>query len=98
MLYEVITQRQAQDSNQDLKAAVARVSQARARARISEADLLPRLDLDPTAQRGRSSDALSGGQGVTSTTLRLPFDLDYEVDLWGRVRRSVEASNAEYLV
>jgi multidrug efflux system outer membrane protein len=83
-------------ANQDLKAAVARVDQARALARISETGLYPRLDLDPSVQRGRSAADLSGGVSVTRTTLRLPLDLGYEIDLWGRVRRSVEASTALY--
>jgi multidrug efflux system outer membrane protein len=83
-------------ANQDLRAAVARVDQARAAARISESDLYPRLDLDPSEQRNRTSADLSGGQSVTRTTIRLPLDLSYEVDLWGRVRRSVEAGAAQY--
>jgi multidrug efflux system outer membrane protein len=89
-------QERALAANQDLKAAVARVDQARALARISETGLYPRLDLDPSVQRGRSAADLSGGVSVTRTTLRLPLDLGYEIDLWGRVRRSVEASTALY--
>jgi len=89
-------QQQARTANQDLKAAVARVDQARAAARITETDLYPRVDLNPSAQRGRGAADLNGGKANTSTTLRVPFDLGYEVDLWGRVRRSVEASTAQY--
>jgi multidrug efflux system outer membrane protein len=82
-------QERARSANQDLQAAVARVDQARAAARISESALYPRIDLDPSAQRGRSN-------GTTATVLRVPFDLGYEIDLWGRVRRTVEAGTAEY--
>lgn len=90
-------QRRAGAANQSLKAAVARVEQARAAARISEADLLPRIDLNPAASRGRTPAALTSlGRGFTSTVLSVPFDLSWEVDLWGRVRRSVEAATAEY--
>jgi multidrug efflux system outer membrane protein len=89
-------QQQALAANQDLKAVVARVDQARAAARITEADLYPRIDLNPSAQRGRGSADLNGGKASTVTTLRAPFDMGYEVDLWGRVRRSVEVSTAEY--
>jgi multidrug efflux system outer membrane protein len=90
-------QERARTANQDLKAAVARVDQARAAARISEADRLPRIDLDPALSRGRTPDALAAlERGFTSTVLSVPFDLSYEVDLWGRVRRSVEAATAEY--
>lgn len=90
-------QERARSANQDLKAAMARVDQARAAARISEADRLPRVDLDPALSRGRTPDALAPlERGFTSTVLSVPFDLSYEVDLWGRVRRSVEAATAEY--
>lgn len=82
-------QQRALKENQTLKAAVARVDQARAAANISETTLYPRLDLNPAARRGRSS-------AETTTTLRLPLDLSYEIDLWGRVRRSVEAGTALY--
>lgn len=83
-------------ANQDLKAAIARVDQARAAAGIISSNLYPRLDLDPSAQRSRTSADLSGGQAITGSTLRLPLDLSYEIDLWGRVRRSVEAGTAQY--
>ncbi len=89
-------QDRALSANQNLKAAIARVDQARAAARITESTLYPRLDLDPSGQRSRSSADLSGGQAVTMTTLRMPLDLSYEIDLWGRVRRSVESSTAQY--
>jgi multidrug efflux system outer membrane protein len=89
-------QQQALAANQDLKAAVARVDQARAAARISESNLYPRLDLNPSGVRSHSAADLSGGKSSTMTTLSVPFDLGYEVDLWGRVRRSVEASTAQY--
>src|SRR3982750_4569349 len=48
-------ERQAAENNQDLKAAVARVTQARALARSAKADFFPSLTLDPSASRGRIS-------------------------------------------
>lgn len=36
-----------------------------------------------------------GAAGRTTTSVRIPFDLAYEVDVWGRVRRSVEAATAQ---
>lgn len=89
-------QQRARSANQNLQAALARVSQARAAAGISSSALYPRLDLDPAGLRGRTAAELSGGEGITTTVLRTPLDLSYEVDLWGRVRRSVEAGNAQY--
>jgi len=46
---------QALQANQNLKAAVARVDQARATARVARADLLPRLNFDPSFNRQRYS-------------------------------------------
>jgi len=71
-----------------LTAAFARLEQARALYRASEAEQLPSVDLDPSFRRGRTA-------GVTSSLFSLPLDLAYEIDLWGRVRRSVEAASAE---
>ena len=46
---------QALRANQELKAAVARVDQARATARVARSDLLPSLSLDPSFTRQRYS-------------------------------------------
>ncbi len=99
---------EATTNSPDLRAAFARVEQSRATARISRADLFPSLNLDPSANRTR----FSGNRPVQpeSTTFGyaagdfiLPLDLSYEIDLWGRVRRSfraareqAQASAAEY--
>jgi multidrug efflux system outer membrane protein len=89
----------ADAANPDLRAAVARVAQARAIARISEADFYPTISLDPSVSRERFSPnrAVQPGspvKGYTFNNFSVPLDLSYEVDVWGRVRRSVEASAA----
>jgi outer membrane protein, multidrug efflux system len=89
-------------SNQTLKAAVARLAEARSFARISTASFYPQLSVNPSAERQRLSGnrAAVGGAfpttPVTQNIFQIPFDLNYEVDLFGRVRRSVEAANATY--
>ncbi len=92
---------QAQASNQTLRAAVARVSEARAVARQSEANFFPSLDFNADGSRQRASPnngtiaAQSGGHAMPQTfnsATVVPFDLSYEVDLWGKVRRAFEAS------
>ena len=89
-------ERQATSNNQDLKAAVARVSQARALARSARADFFPSVSFEPSAFRGRSSDnVLNGFPSQTGNDFRVPLDLSYELDVWGRVRRSFEAANAD---
>ncbi len=85
---------QALASNTDLRAAMARVAEARAATRSVRSQFYPVVTLDPSATRARTPAGRSG-EAATATTVRVPFDLSYEVDIWGRVRRSVEASNAQ---
>jgi len=87
---------QALQANQNLRAAVARVDQARATARLARADLLPGLNLDPSFTRQRYSPNQSPSYGpLTANTWQAPLDLSYEIDLWGRVRRGFESARAD---
>lgn len=86
----------AVEANQDLKRAVARVTEARALARASKADRYPHLNAGATYTRGRQSENREGvPPGIVSDDFSTSFDMSYEVDLWGRVRREVEAANAD---
>ncbi|HXP59205.1 MAG TPA: efflux transporter outer membrane subunit [Dongiaceae bacterium] len=86
----------AVDANQSLKAAVARVDQARATARVARSELLPGLNLDPSFTRQRYSPNASPSFGsLTANTWQAPLDLSYEIDLWGRVRRGFESARAD---
>lgn len=89
-------ERQAAENNQELKAAIARVTQARAVARTARADFFPSLTLDPSATRVRYSESVFalGGDHVIND-FRVPMDLSYELDFFGRVRRSFEGANAD---
>jgi NodT family efflux transporter outer membrane factor (OMF) lipoprotein len=88
---------QAVAGNQDLKIAEARFRQARAMIRYNRASEFPTISTNPSVASLRDSQnqpyfalpARPTGQFV------LPFDLSYEVDLWGRVRRTVNASREE---
>jgi NodT family efflux transporter outer membrane factor (OMF) lipoprotein len=86
-------------SNQDLKAAEARFRQARAMIRFNRAAEFPTISTAPTIANERESanqpyfPSSLANNGTGSFTL--PFDLSYEVDLWGRVRRIVNASREE---
>jgi multidrug efflux system outer membrane protein len=83
-------------SNQNLKAAIARVNQARAAARVARSDLLPSLSLAPSYARQRFSPNQSPSFGaLTANNFSVPLDLSYEIDLWGRVRRGFESARAE---
>ncbi len=91
---------QALALNQTLQAAVARVIQARASVRVTRADIFPAVNVDPSAGRARQSGTRPNppgfaGTAFTANTITLPLDVSYEVDLWGRVRRSVESARAQ---
>ena len=87
---------QAVQVNQSIQAAVARLERARAVARLPKADLLPTLEMNPSYDHFQRTLGSFGGVGnLTNDEFRLPFDLSYEVDLWGKVRRSFEAARAE---
>ena len=87
---------QAVIANQELKAAVARVDQARATARVARSELLPSLTLEPGGNRQRFSPNQVPSFGpLTANTFRAPLDLSYEIDLWGRVRRGFESARAD---
>ena len=89
-------ERQALEANQDIQQAIARVEQARALARVSASEFVPSLTAEPSAQKFQRSRSGFGGAGsFKGESYSLPFDLSYEIDLWGRVRRSFEAARAE---
>jgi len=85
----------AGESNQDLKAAVARVAQGRAAVQSTRSGLFPTIMLDPSVTRSRSSGNGPSGKSTTGTLIQSPLDLSYEVDIWGRVRRAIESSQAQ---
>jgi NodT family efflux transporter outer membrane factor (OMF) lipoprotein len=82
-------------SNQNLKAAEAQYQQARAILRYSRADYYPTVTAGPSATRTRTSanrPAFSKAfSGITFNDFVLPFNVSYEVDVWGRIRRTVES-------
>ncbi|MDB6066865.1 MAG: transporter, hydrophobe/amphiphile efflux family [Pedosphaera sp.] len=87
---------QALTANQELKGSVARVDQARATARVARGDLLPDISFDPSFTRQRFSQTQVPNFGVTTANnFSTPLDLSYEVDLWGRVRRSFQSARAD---
>jgi multidrug efflux system outer membrane protein len=92
---------QATTANRSLEAAVDRVIQARAIARITEADFFPGVELVPSAVRFRQSGTRPVQPGstpartYTANTFSVPLDLSYELDIWGKVRRAFEAANAD---
>ena len=84
-------------ANQNLKAALARLQQARAQTRIQRAGLFPTLNVGSTVTRDRvsvNSRNYVPGLRPTYGNFDLEADLSYEIDLWGRVRNSVSSARA----
>jgi outer membrane protein TolC len=90
-------EQQIEISNQDLKAADARFREARDLIRFNRASEFPTVSLAPSISSLRdSSNEPYAPTGIKQTgDFVLPFDLSYEVDIWGRVRRQVAASREE---
>jgi NodT family efflux transporter outer membrane factor (OMF) lipoprotein len=86
-------------SNQNLKVAEARFRQARAMIRFNRSAEFPTITTSPSIANERLSanqpyfPQSLANNGTGSFTL--PLDLSYEVDLWGRIRRTVSASKEE---
>ena len=85
-------------SNQNLKSAEAQFQQARAALRYNRADYYPTVTAGPSATRTRvSANAPTGSllRGVTYNDFVFPFDVSYQADVWGRVRKTVESSREQ---
>ncbi|GKS64163.1 RND transporter [Nitrospira sp.] len=88
--------RMALAENYDLQRAVATVDEFRARALVSQTDWLPQITAAASMPAGRKANFLFPG-------FASPFNyytvgnLAWEVDLWGRIRRSTEAARADLL-
>jgi|tagenome__1003787_1003787.scaffolds.fasta_scaffold20989195_5 multidrug efflux system outer membrane protein len=96
--------------NLDVETAAARIREARAQEVVAGAAAVPQVDAQASATRQRISEnaipvppvAAGGGAGGGSlgipgsefNTFRIGFDASWEIDLWGKTRRSIEAAHA----
>jgi len=93
-------ERQLAESNPDLQAAVARFQEARGVAIRARSDIFPTVGADVSATRGKSSTnaplsrALNATPG-TSNDFIAGLNLNWEVDLFGRLRNASAAANAQ---
>jgi len=94
-------------SNLDLRLARTRIREARAQRGIVAADLYPAVDVTGSYDRLRRSENVSGAQGTSTGDLESAsgsgdardlflagFDAGWEIDIFGGLRRSVEAADA----
>lgn len=95
-------EKQALDANQTLKVSVARLAQSRAQAALQVSTIFPTLGTSPSAERQRlsgnrpTSSQFPPSGPVSQNNFVLPFTVSYEVDLFGKRRRSIESAQAQY--
>jgi multidrug efflux system outer membrane protein len=98
-------------ANLDAKAAVLRIAESRAQRDVARASQWPSLSMNASAQTIRLSESTPTGAlfsktgklpGLAGVSIpnpfqqdQLGFDASWEIDLFGRVRRSVEAADAD---
>ena len=84
-------------TNQSLRAALARLEQARAQTRIARAGWFPTLAAQADATRSQvslNSPSAAPGKAVTSNLFTVSGDLSWELDVFGRVRNTVAGARA----
>ena len=93
--------KQVEVSNQTIRAAEARVREARALTQAAQAAYFPIVTANASATRsggragtGANSATSSGQGGGPRNNFNVALDVNWEIDLWGRVRRTVEAGEA----
>ena len=83
-------------SNQNLMAAEAQFREAKFAVRIARSNLYPTISASPSIVNSRSSvTGTAGDQDFvpsSRTTYDLPVDVSYQADIWGSIRRSIQAS------
>ena len=107
LLAELVNRAIAQ--NLDVQSAAARIREARAREVVAGAAALPEVDAQTSATRQRISEnaipippgagtpgnvGIFGLPGTEFSTFRIGFDASWEIDLFGKTRRSIEAARA----
>lgn len=90
-------EKEADAANQDIRVAVARVDQAEAAARYSRSFLSPTVSLGTSLSRtreaqNRPNNGNTFGRAATFNDFQVPLYFRYEIDAWGRVRRSLESA------
>jgi multidrug efflux system outer membrane protein len=89
------------ERNADVRIAVARLEEAEAFMReVNAGSLFPQVDADVAAGRSRSSTrtgTLPASSAATRNNFLLSANTSFELDFWGRLRRTREAARAQYM-
>src|SRR5882672_1261998 len=96
ILKNLITE--ALGNNYDVRIAAACVQEARANFVVSRSDLYPSLDYSAGVSRANLTPGVAGGPGAQAATTSNFYygtlTMSWELDIWGRIRRSNEAARA----
>jgi multidrug efflux system outer membrane protein len=92
-------ERQAQDASPTVQASAARLVQAQAQLATVGANAMPGVNAGVSVANTRTSSTTSqglalGGRSIEGNQYTAGVSLSYELDLWGKVRRAVEAADA----
>jgi outer membrane protein, multidrug efflux system len=90
---------QADAANKDIKIAIAHVDEASASTSIARSFLFPTVGAAPSVTRfreaqDRPNNGNTYGKAATQNDMQLPLFASYEIDAWGRIRRSVQSARA----
>src|SRR4030095_3028441 len=92
---------EALTGNYNVRIAAARVQQARAQAAGAKSPFYPQLNYQATAVQSKGLANIRGRSSTDSSAVSTLYlggaALNWEIDLWGRIRRSSEAANAQLL-
>ncbi|HEY1214966.1 MAG TPA: efflux transporter outer membrane subunit, partial [Bryobacteraceae bacterium] len=89
---------QIEPANQNLKVAEANFNQARQYITVNKAYLAPTVAVNPylDSVHQSSNRPFLVSKGFTSADFYFPADVSYEVDLWGRIRRTINAAKESF--
>lgn len=95
-------EQRALHDNPNVRAAAQRLVQAQAQLGVTRASQLPTVGVSAGVSNSRTSaetpmGATFGHQSIKGTEYSVGANFSYELDLWGRVRRAVEAADAQAL-
>jgi multidrug efflux system outer membrane protein len=87
---------EAQRANRNVRTAGLRIMEARAQLGIAGSTLYPQVQ-QVTADVLRAGEQRAGGPDNSAVAMNAGLSVSWELDFWGRFRRSIEAADAGYL-
>jgi multidrug efflux system outer membrane protein len=90
---------EADSADRDIRVSINRVDEAIAGTGVARSYLFPTISAQPSVGRTREAQTRpnngnTGGRAATYNDYQLPLVMNYEIDAWGRVRRTVESARA----